>query len=160
MLALVWRVSRPHVAVLGRIPGTTQFGDRRAPRRERARSPASGSFGSKASSSTPTSRRSRIGCWRTSTAAEPAVRLVVLDLANTPSLDLAGVDLLVDLSDQLGERGVTVRLAETTGPVRDVLRKEKAVDKLGALDREATVEQVIEEWQAGLVTAGDANDER
>jgi high affinity sulfate transporter 1 len=169
LLAVVWRVSRPKIAVLGRVPGTTQFGDvGRHPENEQIPGVLVVRVEDELFYANVEAVKQRV--LDDVAAAEPAARLVVFVLANTPSLDLAGVDMLEELSDQLGERGVTVRLADTTGPVRDVLRKAEVANKLGSLDREATIERIVQEWKIKPMTptrrgasadgTGDADAER
>ena len=57
--------------------------------------------------------------------------------------------MIEELSTEFDERGVTFRVAEATGSVRDALRKAGVADKVAPLDQETTVERIVEEWQAG-----------
>ena len=78
----------------------------------------------------------------------PPIRLVVLDLVNTPSLNLAGIDLLTDLQGELEERGVAHRVAGATGNVRDALRAAGVANQLGLPEPGSDVDRVIRDWQA------------
>jgi high affinity sulfate transporter 1 len=154
LLALVWRVSRPSTAVLGRVSGTTQFGDlARHPENESI--PGVLIFRVDDEIFYANVEAVKVELLKQVESADPPVRLVVLDLANTPSLDLAGVDMVELLNDELRGSGVVFRLAGATGSVRDILRKAGVTDALGPPDRADTVERVVEEWQAqALAPAG------
>jgi MFS superfamily sulfate permease-like transporter len=80
-------------------------------------------------------------------AATP-VRLVVLDLADTPFLDLAGIDMIEATSDELRDRGAVLRVAGANGEVRDALRKAGVDAKIGPLAQRDTIEQVVDDWLA------------
>jgi MFS superfamily sulfate permease-like transporter len=77
------------------------------------------------------------------------VRLVVLDLSSTPYLDLSAMESIRELDGELAKREIELRLAETTGPVRDALRKDGLGELLGPLGPGMTVARVIEHWQSG-----------
>ena len=55
------------------------------------------------------------------TAADPDVRVVVLDLAGSPDLDVETLDMLAELERQLAERGAELRLASPRAPVLRML---------------------------------------
>jgi SulP family sulfate permease len=74
--------------------------------------------------------------------------LVVCDLSASPSVDLAGARMLLALHSELATRGVILRLVEAHASVRDLLRIEGAEDRVGRVDRFATVADVIERFQA------------
>jgi anti-anti-sigma regulatory factor len=64
-----------------------------------------------------------------------------------PTVDLAGVELLEELHHQLGERGIALRLAETRGRVREVLRRGGFAEHVEVKENQP-VSRVIEEWRA------------
>jgi sulfate permease, SulP family len=76
-----------------------------------------------------------------------ALRLIVCDLSTSPTLDLAGARMLLDLHTELAKRGMVLRLVEARASVRDLLRIEGAEDRVGRIDRFATVGDVIEHFQ-------------
>lgn len=81
--------------------------------------------------------------------AEPErPRLVILELACTPSVDLAGAKMLGELRDLLGAFGADFRLAEATESVADFLRAVGLTGKLGTDVRE-TAWSIIEGWRQG-----------
>jgi sulfate permease, SulP family len=135
ILMLLARASSPHVAFLGRIPGTSSFSDlARHPENEPL--PHAIAFRPEASllyvnaDSVLESVSHRL-------EAEAArdIRLVICDLSASPHIDLAGARMLRQLQDDLARRGVQLRLVGAHGRVRDLLRAEGIGEKVGGLDR-------------------------
>jgi SulP family sulfate permease len=77
------------------------------------------------------------------------VRLAVFFLGSVPAVDLAGADFLEELHHDLAARGITLRLAETRGQVRDVLLR-AGLDRLGLpVVPHQPVVAVVAEWRGG-----------
>ena len=143
ILLLLARTSRPHVAFLGRIPGTSNYSDLdRHPENE----PLSGAvvFRPEASliyvnaDAVLETVLSRLG------ETEPgAIRLIVCDLSAAPYLDLAGSRMLHQLHAELASRGIALRVVGAHGAARDLLRADGVEEKVCGLDRTATVETVL-----------------
>jgi high affinity sulfate transporter 1 len=76
----------------------------------------------------------------------PAPKLVVFDLSASPAIDLASAEMLGDLHDELGERGIELRLAEVGWPVRDALRDFDVAARFGELGPNQSIASVIEQW--------------
>ena len=143
ILVLLRRASRPHVAFLGRIPGTDRFSDvERHPDNERI----SGAILFRVESAilyfnTDYVReevRQHVG------APSTPVRLVVCDLSTSPYVDIAGARMLAALHADLAERGIELRIAEAHAAVRDILRAEGLEERVGRIDRRLSVSDVIE----------------
>src|SRR4030095_4611346 len=84
----------------------------------------------------------------------PDTELVVLDLSNSPAVDLQSAHTLAMLAEELTERGIQFQVVEARSSVRDRLRAEGLDEKLGGIDRFRSVAQVIEEFE-GRETKGD-----
>jgi high affinity sulfate transporter 1 len=143
ILMLLARASNPHVAFLGRIPGTSSFSDvARHPENEPL--PHAVAFRPEASllyvnaDSVLQSVSHRL-------QAEAArdIRLVICDLSASPHLDLAGARMLRQLQDDLARRDVQLRLVGAHGRVRDLLRAEGVGEKVGGLDRLRTLDDLL-----------------
>ena len=125
LLLLLYRASRPHVAVLGqRARRPRPVRRRRAPPGERAdaghRRRCASSPG--CSSPTPTTCATRSEARR-----RAARRAVVLDAGDrSPFIDVTAADMLAQLADDLERRGVDLLIAHDVGQVRDVLRRSGA----------------------------------
>ena len=145
MLALIRRAADPHVAFLGRIPGTRRFSDlARHPDNERVdgvllfRVEASLVYFNVES----VLRTVLTRAW----AEEP--RVVVCDLSTSPRVDLAGARMLAAMSDALSTRGAALRVVDARGVTRDLLRAEGVDAKVGGINRFASVADVLDEADA------------
>ena len=119
LLLLVYRASRPYVAVLGHTPGPDgAYHD--VERHEDARSPdgvvilrvESGLYFANADNV-----RSRI----LEVGVAPRVRAVILDAETIPFVDVSAARMLVSAHAQLQTRGVRLVVARAVGQVRDVI---------------------------------------
>jgi sulfate permease, SulP family len=145
LVVLIALAARPHVAFLGRIPGTRRFSDsERHPENESI--PGVLIFRLEASllyfnvDHVRTSVRDRI-------AAAGSLRLVVCDLSNSPYVDVAGADMLADLHKDLQSQGVRVRIVEARAKTRDLLRAVGLEEQVGYLGRHMSVDQAIVELE-------------
>jgi MFS superfamily sulfate permease-like transporter len=140
ILMLLARVSRPHVAFLGRIPGTNSYSDfARHP--ENKPLPGVIAFRPEASLiyvNTDSVMESVLNQLRN--AGSPDIRMVVCDLSASPYLDLAGSHMLHDLHSELAARGIALRIVGAHGWVRDLLRADGVGEKVGGLDRVDTLD--------------------
>ena len=71
------------------------------------------------------------------------IHLVVCDLSASPHVDLAGSRMLHRLHDELASRAVALRIIGARGRVRDLLRAEGIAEKIGGLDRVATLDGLL-----------------
>jgi SulP family sulfate permease len=143
IVLLLARASQPHVAFLGRIPGTDSYSDiARHPENENP----SGVIAFRPEASlvyinTDSVLEAVLDRLR-ATGANP-IRLVICDLSASPYLDLAGSRMLHQLHTELCARGITLRIVGAHGWARDLLRADGMGDKVGGLDRLATLHDVI-----------------
>jgi SulP family sulfate permease len=146
ILLLIQGVARPHVAFLGRIPGTRRFSDL-ARHQDNEQIPEVLVF--RVESGIVyfnVEHILRVVLDRVE-AEEKSVRLMICDLSTSPAVDLAGVRMILDLHTELAKRGIVLRLAEAHASVRDLLRIEGAEGRVGRIDRFAMVADVIEHFQ-------------
>jgi high affinity sulfate transporter 1 len=145
ILLLVYRASRPHVAVLGKVPGTrTQWGDvGRHPENELVRDvvvlrPESGLWFANADMVRDAIRAH----------ATEATRAVVLDAETVPAIDVTALAMLVQLAEDLRRDGVQLVLARDIGAVRDLVRV--GADE-GALRSYPTVQAAVDDLTKGAI---------
>ena len=137
-------VARPHVAILGRIPGTRRYTDlERHPDNETI--PGVLIFRVEASLLYFNVDHVRKAVSASIQNADP-LRLVVCDLSNSPYVDVAGAAMLNSLSKELAAREVTFRIVEARAKVRDLLRAEGLEAQVGYLGRHMSVDQALVEW--------------
>jgi sulfate permease, SulP family len=142
ILLLLRRVAFPHVAVLGRIPGTTRWSDlARHPDNERA----TGALVFRVEAAVLYFNAEHVlhEMLRCVDEESGGVRLVVLDLSTSPYVDLAGARMLKRLAAELSTRGAALRIADARASVRDLLRIEDLDDVVGPISRTATVDETI-----------------
>ena len=143
ILLLLARTSRPHVAFLGRIPGTNSYSDvDRHPENE----PLPGVIVFRPEASLIYVNAESVMeavLNRLHASSPPDIRLMICDLSAAPYLDLAGSRMLQQLHDELVSRNVALRIVGTHGSVRDLLRAEGMEDKVGKLDRSVTLDRLL-----------------
>jgi high affinity sulfate transporter 1 len=143
ILLLLARTSRPHVAFLGRIPGTNSYSDvDRHPENE----PLPGVIVFRPEASLIYVNAESVMeavLNRLHASSPPDIRLMICDLSAAPYLDLAGSRMLQQLHDELVSRNVALRIVGAHGSVRDLLRAEGMEDKVGKLDRSVTLDRLL-----------------
>jgi len=143
VLMLLARASRPHVAFLGRIPGTNQYSDM-ARHPENEATPGVLAFRPEASLiyvNADAILESVLGRVRAADASD--VRLVICDLSASPYIDLGGSRMLNELHAELVTRGAELRIVGAHGSVRDLLRADGIAEKVGGLDRSVVLDQLL-----------------
>jgi high affinity sulfate transporter 1 len=145
LVLIIRRASRPHVAFLGRIAGTRRFSDReRHPDNELIPGvlifrPESGLIYFNVDHI-----RDQI---LDRTRAEPTPpKLVVLDLSAAPYVDMQSAHTLACLADELTASGIRVQAVEARSSVRERLRSQGVVTKLGEVNRFTSVADVIDDF--------------
>jgi MFS superfamily sulfate permease-like transporter len=136
LMVLLAAAARPHVAFLGRIPGTRRYSDL-------DRNPDNEAIESSLLYFNAEYVRS---CVLERIAATEPPRLVVCDLSNSPFVDVAGADMLAALHKELALRGTQLRIVEAHARVRDLLRAEGLEEQVGYLGRHISVDQAICEF--------------
>jgi high affinity sulfate transporter 1 len=142
ILLLLMRVSNPHVAILGRIPGTNAYSDSdRHPENEPL--PAVLAFRPEASLIYVNAESVMERVLARLRATSSSINLVVCDLSAAPYLDLAGARMLHGLHDDLATRGISLRIVGAHGAARDLLRAEGIDAKVGGLHRFLTLDALL-----------------
>lgn len=142
---LLVRVSRPHVAFLGRIPGTKIYSDlERHPDNEPLRHalvvrPEASLIYVNAGAVLEAIRA------KLSNPDVLGTRLLICDLSASPFIDLAGSRMLHELHAELAGRGIAFRIVGARSYVRDFLRADGISDKVGGIDRAVTIHDLIGE---------------
>ena len=146
LVQLLRTASRPHVAFLGRIPGSRRFSDRqRHPDNELIPGvlifrPESGLVYFNVDHVCRTIL-DRIN-------VEPKLpKLVVLDLSAAPRVDLQSAHSLGDLSKEVTAKGIQFQAVEARSSVRDRLRSEGVDSKLGGINRFSSVADAVDDFQ-------------
>jgi high affinity sulfate transporter 1 len=118
LLLLLYRVSRPHVAVLGQVPGTSQWADV-AQHPEDETIPGVAIL--RAESGLFFANADHVRVMINEAATAEGVHAVVLDGETVPFVDVTAARMLDELTADLHRRGVRLVIARDVGQVRDVL---------------------------------------
>jgi SulP family sulfate permease len=146
LVQLLRTASRPHVAFLGRIPGTRRFSDRqRHPDNELIPGvlifrPESGLIYFNVDHVCESIlKRVR---------AQPVPpKLVLLDLSAAPRVDMQSAHALAGMADEVTAEGIRFQAVEPRSSVRDRLRNEDVDGKLGGVNRFTSVADAVEDFQ-------------
>ena len=149
VLMLLTRVSQPHVAFLGRIPGTRTYSDlARHPENETI--PGVLAFRPEGSLLYVNDDVVLEAVLKRVHADAPIpIRLVVCDLSASPYVDLAGSQMLHQLHEKLAAQDIALRVVGAHGRVRNLLRADAVDAKVGPIDRAHTLEALLEGADGG-----------
>ncbi len=147
VLGLLKNLYNPHIAVLGRIPGTNQYLDvKRRPEGEIA----------------PHTLLLRVDgsqiFLNTESIKDTILNLVdneykdtmllVLDFESTPFIDYSGIEMLEELSDELKQRSIKVKAANMYEPLRDSIRNSRLEKEIVESKFCLTIDQCIRRWES------------
>jgi MFS superfamily sulfate permease-like transporter len=146
LVQLLRRASQPHIASLGRIPGTHRFSDLE---RNPENHPVPGLLMFRVESSLLYFNVEYVRetvLERVRRESQPP-KLVLCDLSASPYVDLQSATTLGVLADELASSGIQMQVVEARSSVRDRLRAEGLDATLGGIDRFRTVAQVVENFE-------------
>ena len=127
LLAILWQASRPHIAIIGRVPGTEQFRNvsrvavETHPELLALRVDENLFFGNMPAVEVELQR---------ALAAQPSTRHVLFVMSSVSSIDMTALERLEELNHTLRARGIALHFADLKGPVSDRLRHAELLDSL------------------------------
>jgi SulP family sulfate permease len=149
VVAIMYRISRPNVAVLGHLPGTRSFRD--VQRHESAgriegilmlRVDASFSFAN--------AEFLKDLILKESQASDHSIRAVIIDASSINDLDTTAAGVLTAVSETLKKRGVDLYFGGMKEPVMRTMRRTDLYDVLGEdhfyLSPHRAVKHLLENW--------------
>lgn len=144
---LLVRASQPHVAFLGRLPGTGRYSDSA---RHAGIEPLVGVIAFRPEASLLYINAETIqAAVRAALRKSSDIKVVICDLSASPFIDLAGARMLHDLHEELELRDVAFRIAGAHGQLRNLLQAEGLAEKTDSRDWMRTVDSVLGETKAG-----------
>ena len=156
LLLIIRRAAHPHVAVLGRIPGTRRYSDvERNP--DNVTVPGALLFRVEASLLYFNVEHVREVVWQKIRSAAEPPKLVVCNLSTSPYVDLAGARMLAKLHEDLAAAGIRLRLVGAHASVRDILRAEGLEERVGPISREVAMADVVDEFRTAAGTGSPAS---
>lgn len=127
IITLVWRSSRPHIAIVGRVPDTEHF--RNVARHQVVTSPEvlmirideSLFFGN---------AESVLSEINLALSRHGAVKELILVMSSVSHIDVTALEMLLQLDESLQRHGVRLHLSEVKGPVEDKLKESALPEQL------------------------------
>jgi len=148
LIEVLYRFTFPHMVVVGRIPGTDVYGNvGRQPEKEVI--PGIFIYRIDAPLIFANAENFKELFLSALSREERPIHLAIIDLGSSPITDVTAVDMIHDLIADLERRRITLRLANASGPVRDIFQAAGIEEKVGALDRTTTIPALVKEWPEG-----------
>jgi len=147
IVGLINNMYNPHIAILGRIPGTDQFLDiKRRPEGEIiSHTLIVRVDGSQIFLDTESIKNTIIDLVDNE---YKDTKLFVLDFEATPFIDYSGIEMLEELYSELTSRGIKIKAANMYGPLRDSIRKTKLEQEIVESKVCLSIEDCIEMWES------------
>ena len=146
LVQLLRRASRPHVAFLGRIPGTRRFSDMA---RHSDNEPVPGALLVRVESSllyfNAEHVRDTVAARLRAEATPP--KIVVLDLSASPHMDIQACGVVMNMADDIKAAGARLQIVEARSSVRDRLRAEGIEEHVSQVNRFTSVADAVEDFQ-------------
>src|SRR5436189_2187283 len=146
LVQLLRRASRPHVAFLGRIPGTRRFSDMA---RHSDNEPVPGALLVRVESSllyfNAEHVRDTVAARLRAEATPP--KIVILDLSASPHMDIQACGVVMNMADDVKAVGARLQIVEARSSVRDRLRAEGIDEHVSEVNRFTSVADAVEDFQ-------------
>jgi high affinity sulfate transporter 1 len=145
LVQLVRASSHPHVALLGRIPGTRRFSDRDR-HADNELIPNVMIFRPESALVYFNVDNVYDAILNRVRGAQTLPKLIVLDLSEAANVDMQSAHTLASMADELTSEGIQFHAVEARSSVRDRLRREGLDIKFGGINRFTTVADVIDHF--------------
>ena len=143
LVFLIIRISRPHVAVLGRIGNTDIFSDiERHP--DNTTIPGILILRIEASILYFNAEHIQDRIKEIMEQYPGEIRMVILDLSPSFYVDVSGSSMLLQLSEKLKFKGIPLKIVEALSTVRGILRKQGMEEVIGKISRKVSIQDAIE----------------
>ncbi len=154
LVVFVLRTTRPHTAVLGRLPGTQVYRNvKRFPDAEPVPGLVLVRFDAQLYFANAAFLRETL--LRLVDEAPPPVRAVIVDASSVHDVDVSALESLREVHRALAARGICLYFADVKGPVRDLLSRTGFVAELGAERFSFTTHEAVQR-ALGVSAASDS----
>ncbi|MCB9278140.1 MAG: sulfate permease [Lewinellaceae bacterium] len=152
LLLILYQNSKPHVAVLGKLPGQDKYRNiLRFPEAEQWPHVLMLRFDSQIYFGNAEYFRETIE--KLSQEKGPALKLVILDASSIHDIDSSGLKVLKDVVLYMRSRSIAFCLSGAIGPVRDYLTKTGLIDELGSENLFLTVQDALNRYNEETLVA-------
>ncbi|MBE3085641.1 MAG: sulfate permease [Bacteroidetes bacterium] len=142
LILIIRIVSTPHVAFLGRVPGTNRYTDmKRHPDNETL--PGVLLFRVESPLLYFNVANVYHTVWSKVISSGSELKVVIFDLSTSAYIDSSGARLIKKLYLNLETRGISLKVAEAHSEVRDILRFEDIEHLLGHVSRKVSVHDIV-----------------
>lgn len=142
LILIIRSVSSPHVAFLGRIPGTNRYTDiSRHPDNELI--PGILIFRVESTLVYFNVSNVYLKIWNKIKESEGKINTLIFDMSTSANIDSAGVKLIKRLYHDLQNKNISFKLVEAHSEVRDILRKEKIDHLMGHFSRRDSLHDIV-----------------
>jgi len=142
LILIIRAVSSPHIAFLGRIPGTNRYTDiKRHPDNELI--PGILLFRVETSLFYFNAAYIYRTVWEKIKESDNSLKTVIFDLSTAAYVDSSGARLIKRLHENLSARGIVLKVTEAHSEVRDRLRLEEIEHLLGHVSRRDTLHDMV-----------------
>jgi high affinity sulfate transporter 1 len=146
VVQLLRRASRPHVAFLGRIPGTRRFSDMaRHPDNELVPGALLVRVEAALLYFNAEHVRDMVAARLRAEATPP--KIVILDLSASPYMDIQACGVVMNIADDIKAAGARLQIVEARSSVRDRLRAEGIDEHVKQVNRFTSVADAVEDFQ-------------
>lgn len=145
LFSLLRKSASPHIAVLGRIPGTKLYSDML---RHPDNQPVDGVLILRPEASVLYFNINHIRDHVREQIRnfKGDLKLVIFDLSSANFIDVQGSRFLLHLQEELQKKGIRFRIVESLGRVRDMLRAEGMEKEIGHISRKMTINEILEDF--------------
>jgi len=145
VVGLLHNMYNPHIAILGKIPGTNRFLDiQRHPEAEIfAHTLIMRVDGSQIFLNTESIKDTIIDLVDNE---YKDTKLFILDFESSPFIDYSGIEMLEELYDELNRRGIKIKAANMYGPLRDSIRKSRLEQQIVGCEVSLSIGECIKRW--------------
>lgn len=144
LVLVIKAVSTPHIAILGKIPGTRRYSDvERNPDNELF--PQLLLFRVESSIYYFNTEYIENHILMKVDEAGSSLKTVIWDLNTSPHVDRAGAKMIGQLYLDLKAKGILLRIANARAGVRDILRNEEIDQLIGKISRQVSLNDIVDE---------------
>jgi high affinity sulfate transporter 1 len=148
IVLLLRRTSNPHVAIIGKVPGTNLYSDID---RHSNNEVFNNLLILRVESSFFYFNVENIykTIWKYINSTNGHVQMLIINMTSSAYVDVAGTKMLLHLSKELADKKIKLRIVEARSGVRDLLRKQGMEEHVGPISRHISCNDVVEEFLAG-----------
>jgi SulP family sulfate permease len=143
LILIIYQTTRPHLAVLGKIPGTNHYRNiKRFEDLEQRTDAIIVRFDAQLYFANTTFFKEKME--KLTEAAGPDLKVLILDAQSINSIDSSAMHALEEVVDELKEKEIDFYICDVKGPVRDALKRGHITEKIGEDNFFISVQNAVE----------------